>query len=617
MICPYCETENRDERDACYHCGKDLSMLRLIVNKAKHHYNLALEHAERGRNSEAITELRNALDLDSRNIDAHVVLGSLLAREEQFDQAQEAWEKALQLTPPLEKAHAYLGKSEALERTMPVVHFYRRLAVLLILLVLAAAAWIGWEARPNPGQGMMLEALSAFENGNWGQAQEELDTILGREDLDSRVRQPARALSTIIYASIQQRLDQARIALRTGDYTAAYDQLELLAARNLGEDESQEVNQIFQTIDEQARDQIEQALRVYLETGEGLPRLQFRLERIEEAQDRGYLGGIDLEGMRTQIAQGRQTQQSGDFVMIRAQWAGDRNDMLALAATYALIESTPGEPPAEVAEFYEMLLERVRQNILSEAETLVAQGQAAEARALVESQLRDIYPETLREEVKEGLPPTDALVQEQETQAYLEQLKDLAAAGDFEGFLSAAREMDDYQLPAAAVEDIQTSATAYRQRLAMGDIERGAALVDSQEWAAAIDALEPLLGLDLEDEQARRVEELLSQARASVAQGLLEDVLRLDPQFDNPPGRNVPNELAAQVLEHWEALRAQVSEGASYRHRQLEFYRAASAYITGDYALARRLFEEFLEEYEGDYTRNARRYLDLIEEERD
>ena len=34
MLCPYCQTENRDDREACYYCKKDLSMLRLIVNKA-------------------------------------------------------------------------------------------------------------------------------------------------------------------------------------------------------------------------------------------------------------------------------------------------------------------------------------------------------------------------------------------------------------------------------------------------------------------------------------------------------------------------------------------------------------------------------------------------------
>lgn len=68
MICPFCNTENRDDQDVCYHCNKDLSMLRLIINKAKHHYNLALEHAERGRYYEAITELNNSIELDSKNV---------------------------------------------------------------------------------------------------------------------------------------------------------------------------------------------------------------------------------------------------------------------------------------------------------------------------------------------------------------------------------------------------------------------------------------------------------------------------------------------------------------------------------------------------------------------
>ncbi|MCX7765787.1 MAG: tetratricopeptide repeat protein, partial [Candidatus Sumerlaeia bacterium] len=85
MICPYCRTINRDDQDICYHCNRDLSMLRLIVNKAKHHYNIALEHAERGRYVQAITELQNALDLDRHNIDALVVLGTVYARMGQLD----------------------------------------------------------------------------------------------------------------------------------------------------------------------------------------------------------------------------------------------------------------------------------------------------------------------------------------------------------------------------------------------------------------------------------------------------------------------------------------------------------------------------------------------------
>src|SRR6476661_8050077 len=99
MQCPFCHTENREDRERCYACDKDLSMLRLLVNKARHHYNDALEHAERNRNTEAIDELRNALDLDRRFTNAHVVLGTLYAKEGKYEEAKQCWSNALELNP--------------------------------------------------------------------------------------------------------------------------------------------------------------------------------------------------------------------------------------------------------------------------------------------------------------------------------------------------------------------------------------------------------------------------------------------------------------------------------------------------------------------------------------
>ena len=91
MICPFCQTENRDDRGECYYCEKDLGMLRLIVNKAKHHYNQGLEYAERGHIDDAIAEIQNALDLDGSLVEARLVLGSLHAKKEMYDKARACW----------------------------------------------------------------------------------------------------------------------------------------------------------------------------------------------------------------------------------------------------------------------------------------------------------------------------------------------------------------------------------------------------------------------------------------------------------------------------------------------------------------------------------------------
>lgn len=138
MICPYCQTENRDDRENCYYCTKDLSMLRLIVNKAKHHYNQGLEFAERGHLDDAIVELKNALDLDGSMDAAHIVLGTLYAKKEMFTEARESWQKALTLNHHYEKAHEYLTKAEKAEYVFPAMKRLKWVAGVLGGLLLAA-----------------------------------------------------------------------------------------------------------------------------------------------------------------------------------------------------------------------------------------------------------------------------------------------------------------------------------------------------------------------------------------------------------------------------------------------------------------------------------------------
>ncbi|MCX7919325.1 MAG: tetratricopeptide repeat protein [bacterium] len=111
MRCPVCSTENRDDRTECYHCQSDLTILRTIINRAKQHYNNALEHAERGRTSEAIAELKTALELNSSHAPSHNVLGTLYAKKGLYKEAIAEWERALSLDPTLKKSHEYIQQA--------------------------------------------------------------------------------------------------------------------------------------------------------------------------------------------------------------------------------------------------------------------------------------------------------------------------------------------------------------------------------------------------------------------------------------------------------------------------------------------------------------------------
>ncbi|MBI1784957.1 tetratricopeptide repeat protein [Candidatus Sumerlaeota bacterium] len=135
MFCPYCKTENRDEWPSCYHCNADLTLLRSVVVKSRQHFNAALEHTERGRNKEAIAQLKTALELDSTFVGAWVVLGTIYAKEERFAEAEAAWRKALALNPQYEKCANYLMQARRISEELPALKNMRRIAAVLSMLV--------------------------------------------------------------------------------------------------------------------------------------------------------------------------------------------------------------------------------------------------------------------------------------------------------------------------------------------------------------------------------------------------------------------------------------------------------------------------------------------------
>lgn len=177
MICPFCNTENRDDQDVCYHCNKDLSMLRLIINKAKHHYNLALEHAERGRYYEAITELNNSIELDSKNVSAYVVLGTIYAKQNQYDKAIECWEKALYVDNRFQKAHDYIIKAGQIRNSIPLIKTFKILAVSLVCSIVVIFALIIIFNKPDRRLHQIRQAYKNFQSQDILSARQALQKI--------------------------------------------------------------------------------------------------------------------------------------------------------------------------------------------------------------------------------------------------------------------------------------------------------------------------------------------------------------------------------------------------------------------------------------------------------
>jgi tetratricopeptide (TPR) repeat protein len=230
MLCPFCRTENRDERDTCYNCEKDLSMLRLLVNKARSHFNTALEFAERDRTEEAIAELQNALDLDRSHVNSHVVLGTLHAKSGEIDKAEAAWREAMSIDPRFEKAHEYLVKIDTARRKLPVVRRQRLIIIAMVTVLVALAYLLFTQNQPDPNQQRLNNAWQAYTGQNYEQALDVLARIPA-EGGGAPAAAYASALRDVIQAEQRMYLDSAQKHLDLLELERAYRQAANLLAR--------------------------------------------------------------------------------------------------------------------------------------------------------------------------------------------------------------------------------------------------------------------------------------------------------------------------------------------------------------------------------------------------
>ncbi len=217
LVCPHCQTANRLTRQTCVQCDRDLSMLRLAANKAKHHFNVALEHAERSRWSEAVGELRHCLDMDANHVNAWVVLGTCLAKLERFDEAREAWQRSLAIDPRFAKAHDYLDRVAR----VPEARFYyrrlRRVSYLLLAVLVIVAGQLYFQWRPAPLLGDLRSAQEAFLTGNHGDAQAILTEVMEASP-PPHILDSARALLTATHALFDSAQREIVSARREGDW---------------------------------------------------------------------------------------------------------------------------------------------------------------------------------------------------------------------------------------------------------------------------------------------------------------------------------------------------------------------------------------------------------------
>ncbi|MCX7012209.1 MAG: hypothetical protein NTW86_06535, partial [Candidatus Sumerlaeota bacterium] len=516
MICPYCETENREELDRCYNCQKDLTMLRLIVNRAHHHYNLALEHAERGRNEEALLELQNSLELNYRNAGAHVLLGTVLARLQRFEEAREEWTKALALAPTLQKAHDYLAKSEIFKRVLPSLRFYQIVAGCLAVAALVLGIWLAMALRPDPAMPLLAQGLKNYQANQWGAA---LRSLAAVGDLKSRrpeSRQLARMLEVIINEQVSMQRQEAAQAARRRDYAAAAEALNFLIARNLDEREMAEMRNSRQQLIESAKTEIQRAVDQYLESGIGYDRAMTTLDRADTAAQLGLVQ-INTAEMRAKVAEARKQFESLDIAEIQAEWRKEGNSDAALIRLYRLMEQA--ESTGEAKQFYAQILKRAQNDRNRHIRDLVENDKGQQAAAYLADSV-EFLPEKLREDILAGVKPPTQVIKDVKADLYMDQMTSFARHKQWKAFLSKLGEAASLNMPQSARDDLETTATLARTELADVFIQQQAKRSAATQWDAFLKHLDEADSYTLTEAQKEDLETSATVAREKLAEAM-------------------------------------------------------------------------------------------------
>ncbi|MCX7046949.1 MAG: tetratricopeptide repeat protein, partial [Candidatus Sumerlaeota bacterium] len=341
MICPLCESVNRDDRDKCYHCDSDLSMLRLVINKAKQHYNLALEHAERQRYDQAIAELRNTLDLSGNFAQAHVVLGTIYAKLSRFDEARTHWEKALALNPDCLKAYQYLKKVEVVREALPTVRRLRLFIWSLALLTVLFAGGMFLALRSNPDIKQMNKALDLYLHNEWGDAQEKFQTLTTSSN--SFVAEDANQWVHIISLQIENEVTQIGQNLAEGNLLQARKAMAALIKKKANEPNSEHIRSLAKAIQKRDFQLLADTLgqwRLQQKTPEEALKL---IEELEPA----YAGDTRIQEARQAVQSALDSRKANSLDRILADYETTSNTQEAIRQVRRFLAANPNHQAAE------------------------------------------------------------------------------------------------------------------------------------------------------------------------------------------------------------------------------------------------------------------------------
>lgn len=328
-------------------------MLRLIVNKAKHHYNLALEHAERGRTVEAIDELRNALDLDRRFTNAHVVLGTLYARNNEFDKAREAWNAALLVNPELSKAHNYLERVQIVQTSLPALKRLRIICLLLVAAVVFLVAGFFYSKRPNPAEDRLRSAERYLRASNYSAALADLDFVQNTATSGSILAVASTTLRNALITEQHQKLSEISEMRFKEQYPVALAAIADLEARHPDIETSAGLAVIREEINHYYREHIKELTDAYKGNDVSYEQLTEQLEDFLKQ----YPNLPEKSSLMAALGEARETEVERQIKALREKFDENHDFHAALDRLHELASQFPGS--AKYAEGRGQLVEEM------------------------------------------------------------------------------------------------------------------------------------------------------------------------------------------------------------------------------------------------------------------
>lgn len=561
MLCPYCQTENRDDREDCYYCQKDLSMLRLIVNKAKHHYNQGLEYAERNRPEEALKELAEAIDLDQTLVNAHLVMGTLYAQGDDFENAEQCWQRALEQDPNMQKAHDYLSKVESVKQALPAVRRFQFMAGVFGILLIVTVVTLFYISRPDPQAEAARQGLTAVqEAGSASKAAERLQTLLVDEQLPGNSRKALETLAAYLSASGKTGAPATMVHTQDGATDADEKLLELwsrsvdmaliegepvLALKMLEQFElvglDGEAHAQFDRYRAQAREGFQGQLQVL---GDRYFAREVEYATLKEAADLFLVmfpEGEDAEQV-SELAQRAKTDHlniSFAEARVAVEAAADLTQVLAIVADY---EGRDPELAAPLGKLVDERLSQTSQQLERETQQLLEAGQLD----VVEDQLaklRDVYTKAERE------------------------------------------------APETLLSGLEAQLTEARLARAQASAERA---YENKQWLEYLELTEDVERLAESDVQQRALESRRQRARENWSREQWTWYLGLDPKFAD---LRISTDEAAEAIDLHEQAIDWLPQDLKYARGPILFYTSASYLKLGEAERARELLEQVKREH--------------------